>query len=104
VELWSGFQVISPGVQRGLPRVLAFGVVDGDREWIDGNIMLAVAHNLTDCQDHPDELAALKCQIFDFPDALTIAFCTFKPISRELKSAFSLISMNYVALAAGGVL
>ncbi len=50
-ELWSDFQVISPGVQRGLPRVLAFGVVDRDRGWIDGNIMLAVAHNLTDRQD-----------------------------------------------------
>ena len=34
--------------------------------------MLAVAHNLTDRQDHTDKLAALQCQILNCPDALTV--------------------------------
>ena len=33
--------------------------------------MLAVAHNLTDRQDHTDELAALQCQILNCSDVLT---------------------------------
>ena len=62
--------MINLGIQCSLPRILALGVFDRDRRWIDGDLTLSIIHNKR--QYNSDELATLQCHVLDLTDVFTI--------------------------------